>query len=263
MGKFKATFGKVMRSKNTSQFADRLPDGIHIVLLTKFQPKNSDKELGVIVESEFIVESTNLPSSTDPKEPPLVGGKRGWPWFIEQKGWGGTYEADRNKKFIATCGECLSSEEDLNAIFEIVKTIDPEAEELNVESLGDMMSDDSQPLRGIRLKVEVTPKMKDGVRVKDSKGKPLSDAEWSAIPTTLDEIFAQREKLDAALPAAHPNAPGEGTAPHPAAAVAPAQATRTFGAAKPAVVATPVAPPPPQEAPKSPAAMRFMKSLGK
>lgn len=210
---YKAIFRGVANAKPINNFAPRLGVGRYQVALSRYGVKDSQQNLGAIIEAEFVVTET--------------GERRGWPWFVGSQGWAGAYEEDRAKTFLKTIAESLGSEEDLDVI-------------------GAALASDEQQGRGIILDVEVTPQLnKDGSQRVNKKNEPLFNATWFAMAQSLEDVAAMRAKLDE-----HEKGGGDTIGAGPAAAppaktVAPAPVTTkpaTLGGAATTATTTPPKP---------------------
>ncbi len=171
MGNHDQTFAGVANAKPINSFAPRFGLGTHKLVLLAFRVKDSNKNEGKILESDFMV----LESATE--EP---GSTRGWPWFIGKAGWTGTYETARAKEFLDTVGECIGDTRGTQAI-------------------GSDLASEAQSGRGLTIIAEVTNGNK-----KDKDGNPYKNISWKKVPQTLAEIAAMRAMIDGAAPAAEP-----------------------------------------------------------
>ncbi|MGN6106817.1 MAG: hypothetical protein ACTHU0_17040, partial [Kofleriaceae bacterium] len=94
MTQYASIFGAIMRSKPMSRYAPRLPLGTHRIVLKNYRTKQSDQNMGTILESDWMVSGS---SNSELSE----GDTRGWPWFIDGGGYAGTYAQTNAKECIA------------------------------------------------------------------------------------------------------------------------------------------------------------------
>jgi hypothetical protein len=217
-------FGTIMRAKRLSSYADRLGDGTHQLILKTYKTKQSDPAkgaagMGTILESEFLIaKSTNAAL----KE----GDSRGWPWFIEGKGWAATYAQDNAKQFIEAIMRSIDlAELPKNAAGLIINPLNgltfPQTDEFGMPiidratgqvamkiehdtmTVGELLA--MGYFRGVFIAGIVSPAInkKTGQQITDSKGKPVSNAEWRPVPgQTLASIAELRAYLDTIDPPA-------------------------------------------------------------
>lgn len=169
MGEYDAIFEGIENAKPISTWTKNLAVGTHTVALAKYRIKKSDKEMGNIVEADFVV----LESTAHEQ-----GEKRGWAWFIDAPGWTGKYNTSRAKDFLKEMGKCIGDSrptKDIGADFVSKK----------------------QNGRGTQIKVVVTPVFNDDGSPKLRKnGEPVTNAEWTAIPQSLEDVAEMRSQLD-------------------------------------------------------------------
>lgn len=172
MGEFDAIFEGIENAKPIASWARNLGVGEHVVVLTKYKVKKSEKEFGNIVEAEFVVSESTVHTE---------GEERGWAWFIDAPGWTGKYNQARAKDFLKEAGKCIGDErtsKEIGADF-VAKT---------------------QKGRGLQLKVRVTAVMGDNGEPRLRKnGDPITNAEWTAIPQSLEDMAQMRAQLDEML----------------------------------------------------------------
>jgi len=217
-------FGTIMRAKRISSYADRLSDGTHQVILKTYKTKQSDPAkgaagMGTILESEFLIAK-----STDAalKE----GDSRGWPWFIEGKGWAATYAQDNAKQYLESIMRSIdvtelpkdaegyilnpvtgarfmvTDEFGMPVFIPGTRTI-AEKKEHDTMTIGELAA--MGVFRGVIVAAIVSAAInkKTGQRITDSKGKPVSNAEWRPVPgQTLASIAELRAYLDTIDPPA-------------------------------------------------------------
>lgn len=193
MSQFGNIFNSIASAKPLSNHTPRLPLGRHKVALKRYQPKNSEQGMGPILESDFVILESNSPSCRP-------GDVRGWPWFIGQSGWGGTYEQGRAKDFLEKAAMCIDDTRP-------------------VEQFGDDLASAHQPGTGLVLWAEITLQYdREGKPKKDKKQRDCFNASWEPIKQSIAELQAMAAQL-ATMPAlvpnpTHPNAPGSGYAGH-------------------------------------------------
>lgn len=264
MGQFDSIFGNIMRAKPMNNYLPRLPNGSHTLVLVKYKPKNSDQGMGTILEADFLVgRSTDTALNQ--------GDKRGWPWFIESKGFSGQYEQDRAKQFIEAVMRSINVDElprdaqgsiinplTGHVFFQVndqgMPVINPATGQALAKTAHDTMTIGELLtlgyFRGVQVAADVTPqidKKTGGARV-DSKGKPVSNATWKAIPGQgLAQIAEMRASVDAIDPpeSAAPAAPTASFAPanQPAPVAKTTTTTTTLAAPAPVAPPAPTAPP--------------------
>ncbi len=196
MGDYDSILNGVNEANVGGSYTDRLPLGTHDLVLKEFRVKTSKKDGAKIVEADFLV------LGSDSKEAP-AGSVFGWAWFIDSKGWGGTYAKSFLKDFFVQAGDCIGD------------TRDP-------QTIGGDLLCPAQKGRGLNLKAVV----KNGKKTND-KGEPFVEVAWKAIPQTLEQVAETRAGLDdmdgqapaaAAAPVRHLPTP---VAPMPPPAAAP------------------------------------------
>lgn len=196
-------FAGIMRAKPMTSYAARLGDGTHDVIIKKYRTKQSDPakgaaSMGTILEADFLVAASNDPAIRE-------GDSRGWPWFIEGKGWAATYAQANAKEFIEAVMRSIDlAELPKNAAGHIVNPltnqgfyqisehgmpiIDPATGQVALKTEHDTMTIGELLamgfFRGVQIKAIVSPAInkKTGQRITDSKGKGVSNAEWRPIP---------------------------------------------------------------------------------
>lgn len=222
MGQFDQIFQTILNAKPTSSFLPRLAAGRHKLAIKRYAPKNSQSNMGVILESDFVVvESSSIPP----------GEIRGWPWFIQAQGWSGTYEQDRAKQFLAAVAQSVPGGA------------------TDGLALGDELTNGKWC--GLLVLCDVSQQLeRDGSTPKrDKKGQPTFNATWSAIPgQTLESIAAMRARVDQVQgPAAASPVAAQAPAPQ---GIAPTAAPAFGGFGQPtAAVQTAPAPAPTPAAP--------------
>lgn len=170
MSQFGNIFNNIASAKALSNHTPRLPVGRHKVALKRFQPKNSEQGMGPILESDFVIVESTSPTCKS-------GDVRGWPWFIGQTGWGGTYEQARAKDFLEKAASCIGDTRP-------------------VEQFGDDLAGASQPGTGLVLMVEISLQYdRDGKPKKDKKGRDCFNAEWSSIEQTIEQLQASAASI--------------------------------------------------------------------
>lgn len=164
-----AIFEGIDSAKPISTWTKNLQPGTHVVVLTEYRRKKSDKEMGNIIEADFIVLESDVHDE---------GETRGWAWFIDAPGWTGKYNKYRAKDFLQQMGACIGDERDTKAIG---------ADFVSKEQKG----------RGTKIKVVVTPVMDDNGEPRRRKnGEVIANAEWIPIEQTLDEVQEMRAQLE-------------------------------------------------------------------
>jgi len=162
-------FSRIANAKAVSQFAPKLGVGRHRVALKRFNVKESQKGGGPLVEAEFaLLDDSGTPGDT-----------RGWAWFISAKGpFAAQYQEGFLKEFITACGNCIGSKED-------------------IKSLGAALAAPEQHGRGLVLDVEITNSTKnDGSPRTGANGAAFTNARWSAVQMTMEELAKSRARLD-------------------------------------------------------------------
>jgi|SRR5579859_4449000 len=175
MGKFDHLFRKMEKAKPIGdEFAERLGMGEHVLMLKSYGGKDSDQEMGTILEAEFeVVESSVY----------KPGEVKGMAWWPEMSGWAGKYNEARGKEFAQAIADGLG-------------------ETLSISEIGAKLIDDEQEYRGILIGARVTR----GKPKKDDNKKPIAgefyeNVKWVPIPDqTVEQVAEAREALDAKEP---------------------------------------------------------------
>jgi hypothetical protein len=176
--------GRIDAAKKVEDRYPFLPDGTHeVVVLRVYEWDSTDH--GASVGGEFL-----CLNSTGGAVPGQVYANL---WMTSRKPnfKGDTQELDR---FVDFAGKAASVGDDLNAA------------KWNAKQM--MEHQDTQPARGIRLKVHcATKEQTEGKgankRVKlDNNGKPktFSTRVWESIPQTAEDVVSAREEVDKAYP---------------------------------------------------------------
>jgi hypothetical protein len=164
-----AIFDGIDAAKPISTWTKNLGVGEHVVVLTEYRRKQSDKEMGNIIEADFVVLESDVHEE---------GEARGWAWFIDAPGWTGKYNKYRAKDFLQQMGKCIGDERESKAI-------------------GADFVSKSQKGRGTKIKVVVTPVMDDDGQPRRRKnGEVIANAEWIPIEQTLDDVKEMRAQLE-------------------------------------------------------------------
>ena len=166
--------------------------------LVGYRLKNTLKA-GRVIEADFRVLKSDVH-----KEGEIVG----WSWFIDGKGWGGTYAKSRNQMFTTSMGECIGDD---RTVREIGKDL--------FQGKG----------LGIVIACQVTLAVKAGVVQKRADGTDITNAEWRPISQSAEDVLATIKEFglaNVAEPAAEPAAAE--TAPTPS--EPPARSGRFAGA---------------------------------
>ena len=164
-----SVFSGVENAKSIGGFTGRLGIGEHTLTLTRFAVKESQKDKTKILEADFrVVDST----SHNPRE------SRGWAWFIQAKGFAGSYEEARAKAFLEAVAKCIGDTSGIAAI-------------------GSALAGPAQPGRGLKIRCVVSPQTnRDGSPKLSPKGDVYTNIEWLPVIQTLDDIQAARAELD-------------------------------------------------------------------
>lgn len=185
MGKYQSAMKKAANAKPLNNFAPPIGLGKHRVALKHFRGKEGGKSKEVFVEAEFII----MESETE-----TIGAVRGWPWFINAKGWSGEYNASRMQEFLAATAAGVGDERPLDEI-------------------GDELSDEEQnPGYGILTDVEVVqvPDKEDprkvmlranGQEVHNSFFYPVEGQDEASILATQAKMGEYLAKKTATAPA--------------------------------------------------------------
>ena len=211
MGKFANVFAGINNAKPMGDFLEKLGLGKHKLALTRYMPKTSSQDdSSTILEADFLVLESTVPN--------LAGSYRGYAWWLDAAGHGKSYERDRAKKFIESVIACFTQPSDQQALAQLCQQITPGCAGIDVQTFGDLMAYDQQPLVGVTVMCEISE------RYNKKKGRNYSHAEWTPLPTTLEQVMLFGQKLKqlqaaaaAQVAANHPNAPGGGAQiPHAA-----------------------------------------------
>lgn len=201
MGKFAGVFSGISNAKPMGGFLDRLGLGKHKIALTRFAVKTSESDGQTILEADFQILESSVPG--------LAGSYRGYPWFLDAAKHGKDYERDRAKKFIEAVIGCFTDANDKAALANLCQQITPGSAGIDVQTFGDLMAYDEQPLSGVVLIADITE------RHNKKKDKTYSNAEWISVPQTLQQVLergaqikAMKAQVAAQVAASHPNAPG-------------------------------------------------------
>lgn len=162
----------IATAKNPGGFADKLAVGRHAKLILKrYILKPSQKNEGMFIEAEFIVEESTVHQR---------GETRGWAWFVQKPSFNGEAERGRNRIFVEAVKASLGDDRDVKAIN------------------SDMISP-SQKGRGLQIACEVTQLTNPDGSPKLSKGKqnPIFNANWRPVLQTLGDLANYRSRLDA------------------------------------------------------------------
>jgi hypothetical protein len=188
-------FGPIGRAKSMGGgFAPRLGLGTHRLALKSYKVKDSTKGQGQFLEAEFVVVKSSHHQA---------GESRGWVWFINAPGqWAAAYEQDRAKKFIEAIGACVGDNSP-------------------VEVLGAALASPDQAGVGIQIDVQISPQAGKNAGKTNARGEPYTNAIWTPVAQTLEEVAAARAELESMAPAE--------PAPAPAPTPAPAPQTRPTG----------------------------------
>ncbi len=171
MSNFGQIFSNIARSKPVSSYLQKLAPGAgQQVIVKRFQPKNSDQGLGTILECDLLVAQTNE--------------LRGWPFFLDAKGWGGQYQQAAAKQFI----EAVMNSVDLSQLPLIGN------QPHSIETIGEHLV--SGNLRGVMIVVDVLPAMKKGAQQVGANGQPVYNAFWKPMKQTWQEVAQRRAVLD-------------------------------------------------------------------
>ena len=205
MGKYDHLFRKMETAKDIGgDFAERIGRGEHVLMLKRYGGKDSDQEMGTILEAEFeVVESSEY----------KPGELRGMAWWPEAAGWSGKYNEKRGKEFAVAVASCVG-------------------DALSVSEIGCKLIDDAQEYRGLMIGCRVTK----GKPKKDDPTEFYDKVTWVTIPQTWEQVAENRAALDAKEPKALAPAPRT-AAPTAARADAPAQKTAPEKTAAPVAVA--------------------------
>lgn len=188
-------FDTVASAQPVNTYLPKLDFGRHKVILKQFSVKPTTK-MGQVLEAVFLVEeSTGARVNQSPaggarttvEIPPAEAGESlCYSFFPESAGWGKAYEAQRIKDFFAAVAAATGQED---------KTV-PE--------IGDYLSDEAQPARGLRMEIHIGPNAKKC----DDSGMPFKEPSFRAAMQTDEEIAEVRAALDESdpLPAAAPKA---------------------------------------------------------
>lgn len=169
MTDYNAIFMGISAAKPINNYAARIPVGQHRVMLKRYAVKPSQQGNGIIVEADFVLSST--------------GETRGWAWFPTSAGWAGAYEQGRSKEFLEACAACIGDKRD-------------------VALVGPDLAGPQQKGRGLILQCEVTAQVDaaTGAPKTNKKGQPLLNIVWKPVQQTLEQLAANRAKLDASDP---------------------------------------------------------------
>jgi len=169
MSDLDSIFEGIDNAKPITNWTKNLAVGTHVVVLTEYRRKESQKEMGNILEADFIVLESDVH---------MEGEERGWAWFIDAPGWTGKYNKYRAKDFLMQMGKCIGDNRDTKAI-------------------GADFVSKAQKGRGTQIKVVVTPVMgDDGQPRRRTNGDVISNAEWIPIQQTLDDVKQMRAQLE-------------------------------------------------------------------
>lgn len=168
MGKYDHLFVSMQNAKPISMYAERLPNGNYVLALKRFGIKPSDKELGNIVEAEFVVVQTDNPTIK-------VDEVRGWAWFPNSPGWAGKYDEARCTEFIKN-------------------VIETTGDDRQVAEVGSDLYDDGQPYKGLLVAVSITR----GKPNNNIPGEYYQNAKWLPVEgQDQDMVAAQRQQIEA------------------------------------------------------------------
>lgn len=191
MSEFDKLFDDIMHAKPVGNYLPRLPVGRHLLAIKRYNGKNTDRGMGVILEADFVVLQSNTLKPGD---------LRGNPWFPQAPGEQGNYESARVVEFLAAVGGGVG---------------DPRSTKMIGASLVD------GTYVGVQILAEVTAALeKDGVTQKRSKKKnePMFNISWGSVPNqTQETVSAVRTHIQTIQ------------APEPVAASAPVAAPQGFG----------------------------------
>lgn len=170
MNDYSNIFNGIARSKPMGgSYAPRLGLGTHRVALKSYKVKDSTKGQGQFIEAEFVVVQSNTHQQ---------GETRGWVWFINAPGqWAAAYEQDRAKKFLEAVGACVGDDSPVNVI-------------------GGNLAGPEQAGKGILLDVTITPQGGKNAGKVNQRGEPYTNAFWTPIPQSLEDLAASRAELD-------------------------------------------------------------------
>ena len=169
MGEFDAIFEGIENAKPIASWTRNLGIGEHTVVLNGYRVKKSEKEFGNIVEADFVVLESTVHEENE---------ERGWAWFIDAPGWTGKYNQARAKDFLKEAGKCIGDER-------------------TTKEIGADFVSKAQKGRGTVLKCRVTPVLDDAGNQRLRKnGEPITNAEWTAVSQTLEDIAALRAQIE-------------------------------------------------------------------
>jgi hypothetical protein len=162
-----AIYDSIENAESPGGHLPRLGIGTHVILIDAFRGKPSKKQMGTILEADFLIESSSIHAP---------GEKRGWPFYPQAPGWLGVYEKDRVKQFYSAIDGGLG----LPA--------------RPTKETGGALTSGS--LRGLRVQVVVEQAFgDDGQPLRDKKNRPITNALFSSIPQTMADVQANSAKM--------------------------------------------------------------------
>jgi hypothetical protein len=176
-----AIYDSIENAESPGGHLPRLGIGTHVIQIDAFRGKPSKKQMGTILEADFVVESSNVHAP---------GEKRGWPFYPQAPGWLGVYEKDRVKQFYGAIDGSLG--------------LPPRP----TKETGGALTSGS--LRGLRLQVTVEQAYgDDGQPLRDKKGRPITNAMYSPIKQSMQDVQATAAKMPPPRQAAAGGAPAQ------------------------------------------------------
>jgi hypothetical protein len=217
MGKYGHILKGIKDSKPMGGFIDKFPEGTYLLALKRYEPVQSAKSKNDWrIESEWLVIESSLPE--------FLGKTRGWPWFINSRTseHSAEYEQDRANQFLSEAMKTFTSDGDVAALVAFAQQVSGPGAPFDQDSFAELLSDASQPLRGMKIRLDVTERA-----AKDNPAKKYQNAKWTAVSQTLTEVAAYGSQM-AMFEAknAHPNAPNAAaSAPRASGVAAPVPLT--------------------------------------
>lgn len=167
---YSGIFGTIGRAKSMGgSFAPKLGLGNHTLALKSYKVKDSTKGQGQFLEAEFVVVKSTSHE---------VGEARGWVWFINSPGqFAAAYEQDRAKKFLEAVGACVGDTSP-------------------VEVIGANLAGPDQAGTGIIIDCNITPQGGKNSGKVNQRGEPYTNAHWSPVKQSLEDLAASRSELE-------------------------------------------------------------------